>query len=668
MKYIALIAFLFLSWLVKAQDIKRTAIWYFGENAGINFNTNPPTPLTDGKVNTIEGCASICDTAGNLLFYTDGRTVWNKNHDTMINGFGLMGHESATQGALIVPKPESDSIYYIFTIAVHYTVSEVNINANNGKGEVTIKNNLLVTPVGEKQTAVQHANGIDYWVITHGGKNDLFYAFLVTKYGISECPITSKIGTNYSIDYPHLNPGSMKANFKGDKIAVCLYIAQRVELFDFDNGNGTVKNIKRLQTTGLTFGLEFSSSNNHLYVVDRDKVLLQYDLTSNDETSINSSRKIIHNFPPDIAYKLQIGLDNRIYVANSGKQKIGVINKPNLNDTFCEFRINSFNLSPKQSLYGLPDFVTSFFNQPSINFKYIIDCKTNGGVFIGYDTINGTLYKWYFSKGNKKDSLIGKNPSYLFTDTGNYAVTFIASNSNRSDTVTKEIFIHPAYTLDLGQDTTICSTPFILEAGEGQFCYIWQDSSSNPAFEVNSTGTYSVKVVTQNFCTQFDTINVVVATAPLKPTITRNKDTLFSTAAANYQWYYNNSPINGAAQKKHILTANGIYKVEITDSNGCTAISDTINIINLGYSKVQASKMFSIYPNSTKDKVYITKPFGVGNYGVEIIDLQGRKYLTRQQLTGNTEEVDLQAIAAGVYLVNIIINNQIIETQKLIKI
>jgi hypothetical protein len=50
--------------------------WFFGALAGLDFMTTPPTILTGG-MNTIEGCASIADAAGNTLFYTDGANVYN---------------------------------------------------------------------------------------------------------------------------------------------------------------------------------------------------------------------------------------------------------------------------------------------------------------------------------------------------------------------------------------------------------------------------------------------------------------------------------------------------------------------------------------------------------------------------------------------------------------
>ncbi|MHA7943319.1 hypothetical protein ACJOV8_009625 [Formosa sp. 3Alg 14/1] len=87
-----LIAILFLlHGIVYAQY--EAANWYFGEYAGINFNssTNDVTAILNGQLNTKEGSSSISDANGNLLFYTDGITVYNKNHDIMDNGAYLYG-------------------------------------------------------------------------------------------------------------------------------------------------------------------------------------------------------------------------------------------------------------------------------------------------------------------------------------------------------------------------------------------------------------------------------------------------------------------------------------------------------------------------------------------------------------------------------------------------
>ena len=83
MKKYTLLILLFFA--LKSFSQKEANIWYFGENAGLDFNTTPPTALTNGMLDTFEGCSSFSDADGNLLFYSDGIKVFNKNHDLMSN-------------------------------------------------------------------------------------------------------------------------------------------------------------------------------------------------------------------------------------------------------------------------------------------------------------------------------------------------------------------------------------------------------------------------------------------------------------------------------------------------------------------------------------------------------------------------------------------------------
>src|SRR5688572_22689525 len=94
---------LFAGNLLRSQN--ETTKWYFGNMAGLDFMTTPPTILTNGAMNTSEGCSSIANSAGSLLFYTDGITIWDQNHVAMANGTGLLGSNSTSQSGVIVKKP-----------------------------------------------------------------------------------------------------------------------------------------------------------------------------------------------------------------------------------------------------------------------------------------------------------------------------------------------------------------------------------------------------------------------------------------------------------------------------------------------------------------------------------------------------------------------------------
>ena len=78
--------------------------WYYGVNNGVDFSTTPPTALSNGTVNALEGCSTICDSNGNLLFYANGTTVRNSQHNVMANGSGLIGNNSSTQASIIVKQ------------------------------------------------------------------------------------------------------------------------------------------------------------------------------------------------------------------------------------------------------------------------------------------------------------------------------------------------------------------------------------------------------------------------------------------------------------------------------------------------------------------------------------------------------------------------------------
>lgn len=170
---IAFILFIVTSFMVTAQ--KETNNWYFGKFAALNFNTGTPQVLFNSQMNATEGCSSISDKNGNLLFYSDGLYVWNRNHQRMIDPvtgtLSRIGDNSdGTQTGVIIPWPSRDSMYFVFSIGqtggnLYYSV--VNMNRNNGLGLVVITKVLLLESVCEKLTAVTHCNKQDFWAVTH---------------------------------------------------------------------------------------------------------------------------------------------------------------------------------------------------------------------------------------------------------------------------------------------------------------------------------------------------------------------------------------------------------------------------------------------------------------------------------------------------------------------
>jgi hypothetical protein len=189
---------------VSAQFTDR--YWAFGDSAGIDFK-NPSSPQAANSILRVRGtCASICDSAGDLLFYAGAPnwiewlnpagpdkfgTVVNKNHQTMQNGDTLIG-EGWYQEMTIVPNPANNKLFYVFCagvtgyIGLYYSIVDLSYNGGLGKviqKNVQLRNDTLVDCI----TAVRHGNGRDWWVLVRTWKNvpaNDITAYLVTPTGI----------------------------------------------------------------------------------------------------------------------------------------------------------------------------------------------------------------------------------------------------------------------------------------------------------------------------------------------------------------------------------------------------------------------------------------------------------------------------------------------------
>ncbi len=351
-------------------------VWYFGNGAGLDFSSGVPVPLTNGQINTLEGCAVISDPEdGRLLFYTDGVTVWDATHRPMPNGNDLKGHWTSAQSALIVPNPGDTNIFYVFTAGagfyhtandpnngVRYSV--VNMQLNGGRGDVIEKNiELLERGRGvEMLNATRHCNGRDYWVVAHELKSNRFFMYLVTPSGITDSVITS-IGSVLSGDLGALSMGKFSPN--GKMLAVATPGEQTLELYDFDNASGRLLNYRLIASDWYYYGLEFSPDNSKLYVASIARLtepdfLYQFDLNAGDIQAIRNSRYQLHREEGrwDGA-QCQLGPDNRIYVSFRSRYRLGVINFPNIEGAGANYQHNGVQLSGRTTSYGLPNLINA---------------------------------------------------------------------------------------------------------------------------------------------------------------------------------------------------------------------------------------------------------------------------------------------------------------------
>jgi hypothetical protein len=420
--------------------------WIFGDNAGITFNPirygSTPSPLS-GSMTSQEGVSSISNEDGQLLFYTNGDTVYNSGNTVMSNGTGLSSSGTSTQSSIIIPKPDSNK-YYIFTTDFNgnpngFEYSIVNMDLQGGLGQIETKNiKLINTPLTEKVTACSHSTEDAYWIITHTSGDSSYYSYKVNSAGLSG-PIITNIGHTHNTAR-----GYMKTSPDCTKLISVLYDEDIVDIFDFDASGGTLSNFTSI--TGKTFdvgpyGLEFSSDSSKFYVSEgASEKIYQYNLSYSAGTDILDNEITVGDISGSSLGALQMGPDEKIYIADSGTTSLHVIHRPNGLGVQCNFQKNGFSLSSStitgtSSTWGLPNVVTDKAlscdryvyitprNLATFNFNFLVNNVNNVispkklsyyGEIYKYDQINGEFSPSALQTFNiSHDSLINNDNNQL---------------------------------------------------------------------------------------------------------------------------------------------------------------------------------------------------------------------------------------------------------------
>jgi PKD repeat protein len=531
MKYIVYIFFLFSA--LNSSASNETNIWYFGFGAGLDFNSGSPVAISGGMTNTYEGCSSICDANGNLLFYSDGLTVWNRNHQVMPNGSGLTGDFSSTQSALIVQQPGSTGIYYIFTTFTTLNYSVVDMSLNAGLGDVTVAKNILMMTGAEKLCAVKHANGNDVWIIMHEAASDGFNAFLLTSSGVSAVPVHSNTG-----EFDNGIVGQMKVSPTGNRIVIGLFNANiTLSLCDFDAATGIASNGFGIPTINITqsYGVEFSPDGSKLYSTGENSWfnITQYDLNAGSNAAIIASAVIIGTTSGVLPAGMQLGPDLKVYITLNGSNFLAVINDPNVTGAGCNFVDNAVPLGAGICQLGLPGNVASLFASnlmPTAIFNSANHICPGTCTNFNNASLNATSYQWSFQGANPSVST-DVNPSNIcYNSPGHYDVSLIATNANGSDTLSLHNFI----------------TVFPYPAPQG---------------------------------------------------ISQNGDTLFANqGAVSYQWYHDGNIIPGATDYFYVAASGGNFNIVATDANGCEVEAVIFDVVASAGALAESSSL-GIYPN-----------------------------------------------------------------------
>ena len=506
--------------------------WYFGNGAGLIFDTNSGTVLSTNAatstISTSEGCSSISDLNGNLLFYTDGRNVWDKNHIIMPNanynaGTGLLGDPSSTSSGLIIPKPGNTDQYYVFTVdephhqnafafpnqgpanvsgnaigsydsggsvpsaddgfnnGLAYTLVDLTLNSGDGDVVTSEKNIQLLTydpndqsqaayKCSEKITAVEHNDGQSYWVLTQFINK--FYAFRVDDSGVNPMPVTTTISPSITVQgYRRNGIGYMKASPDGSKIAVC----------HRQNGNSEGQNSSN---TGSVWLYDFDNEtglisnplniypNSGPYGVEFSPEATKLYVTSDDSVfqfdleAPNPAATISTVYSGfDFIGALQLGPDGKIYAANTENQgALDIINAPEELGVLCDYNNAGIALAP--GTFAVIGL------PPFIQSFFLASIVVENNCFGESTQFNVSTSQtfdqilWNFGDGLPTGTSSAINPSYNYANPGTYTVTAEITSGTEINTFSQTITINVNPMANAAADLEKCD-----DDGDGIFAF-----------------------------------------------------------------------------------------------------------------------------------------------------------------------------------------------------
>ncbi len=347
----------------------------------------------------------ISNKDGNLLAYSNGCQIHNKEFDVMENGLDLNPgndrmltcpdyYASGEQGAVFIPDPSNPDRYYIihcsnvyrnsplyfWVDAIRYSI--IDMSYNNGLGKVIKKNEVVLNDSSTLSdiSVVRHINNVDSWIIIKKYFVAKYDIFLLNSNGISRTT-TQVIGdtTNF-----YLNGGGVDQKFSPDGSMMVRYhpYDDGFYLYDFDRTKGELSNFRRIpviDSLRKDGGACFSPSGRFIYISTYWD-LYQYDLEAIDikgsEVHIAhyDGYKSVGLFAAMIG-KMQLGPDCKIYVnCRNSMDALHVIHMPDEKGLACDYRPHSLKL-PQTHLGMLPYF-------PNYRLGYAPVCDPNLNVSV----------------------------------------------------------------------------------------------------------------------------------------------------------------------------------------------------------------------------------------------------------------------------------------------
>ncbi len=319
-----------------------------------------------------EGSCNISNKQGDLLFYFNGCSVANANHEIMDNGTGFNPGKVANnfctqigsayvfgaQSSLILPVDNKDSIFMLIHITNDYFLKDsiiiygiprysiIDMKANGGRGRVILKNQVYIQDTLHSigMTAVRHANNRDWWVINQGQRGtNKFYRTLFS--GGELIPMGNQV-----VDQPWYDPGVSGFSSDGSRYFRYSNYYGGVSVMEFDRETGLFSRERYLpmaQENIFAYGGSFSPNGKFVYIsngpylmqIDADADVLTADTIAVwDGTAADWGQ-------PAYFGAMQTGPDCRIYMATGYCVPfMHVIMEPDKAGKACDVRQHFFRL------------------------------------------------------------------------------------------------------------------------------------------------------------------------------------------------------------------------------------------------------------------------------------------------------------------------------------
>ncbi len=693
-KYIIVITFhLLLSNSIVAQPNKRTNFWYFGDHVGLEFNSGHPIEDPNSLVmNAVqEGSAVMSDTNGNLLFYSDGKWVWDRNHYTMKNEIGYPNIPSTYQSSIALKKPSSENIYYIFLTSscynpdrlplIYYTID---MSLEGGLGEIIgVDTIIMLYDVAEKLTATYHKNKHDIWLVSRRYFEDAFASILITSDGPDPIPILSP-APNRELFWERANEGPMKISYD-KKYLISVFEGGEhhtggfVEICKFDNQLGTVDFLYDFQLKNAIYpnsvsyeesSCEFSPCSKYLYVAGEEQQqkfvhIYQFDIQFIlDSIAFKQSAIKVGEVQGS---NLQLASDGKIYCLgkaafiyqyNPASNYIGVINHPGKLGLSCNYDSNLMYINNGQITYS----IVNFFNDYLHRFDFDGICESDTFSFDPWFFPEPTYIEWNFG-----DPLSGANntstiphASHKFTDGGTYEVSvYVEYPSGRIEETSREVEVEYAPEPDLGPDTSICAqSEIILNAECGPHFYNWSTGAfGSSQITVSDTGWYWVRVVNDAGCFEIDSIHLSLYPAAMADTA--NLEIIPTTCGGStgvikglsisglpplsFQWLDDlGNPVSTSLDIYHLPVGN--YTLEVTDSNDCISSFGPYSIVDAGDVLIESVQYSQEHCGQQDASITVNAISGLSDMLFYSID-NGASYFTNQGI--------FTGLASGNYAVRV---------------